>query len=485
MRMIALAEAWKETGGDAVFLCAETMPALEKRIRGEGFSIETIGARPGTAEDLEATCAAIARYESGDTEIPVALDGYQFNSDFQRGLKITGCRLLAMDDYGHAGFYHADWVLNQNISAYEDLYPRRSNATRLLLGPKFALLRKEFMRYRGWQRDVPEAARKVLVTLGGSDSHNITKKVIDALAGTGLEVRVAVGGSNPHLSSLREAAQQVSRGDTKVDLVVNSSDMPQLMAWADMAVAAGGSTSWELAYFGLPAVFIILASNQEQIARELERRGFGICLGDHSKLDLQLLREALSRLAADPELRAAFAARGREIVDGLGGERVASLLAREDEIHLRPVSEEDFRLIWDWANDPVTRANSFESAAIPWEQHREWCESKVNNPRCSFWIAANKNLGRVGVVRFDRDDGEATISLSVDPQARGRGYGMEIIKRACDRLFQSSEVNLVRALIKPANKASIKAFERAGFHRDVGIKVKGQPAEQYLLYRNP
>jgi RimJ/RimL family protein N-acetyltransferase len=65
------------------------------------------------------------------------------------------------------------------------------------------------------------------------------------------------------------------------------------------------------------------------------------------------------------------------------------------------------------------------------------------------------------------------------------GYGRKIIESACDRVFQSSAANLVRALIKPTNKASIKAFERAGFHRDVGTRVKGQPAEQYLLHRTP
>ena len=312
----------------------------------------------------------------------------------------------------------------------------------------------------------------------------MTKKVIDALDGTGFEVRVAVGGTNLHLSSLREAAHEVSRGDTKVDLFVNPSDMPQLMSWPDMAVAAGGSTSWELAYFGLPTVLIILASNQEQSARELERQGFGICLGDHSKLDLHLLREVLNRLAADPKLRAAFAARGREIVDGLGAERVVSFVSNENGVEFRSVKEEDFRMIWEWANDPAARANSFECSPIPWEQHKEWCESKMNNTNCSFWVASNHNREQVGVVRFDHHDGEANISVSVAPHARGRGYGRKIIESACDRVFRSSAANLIRALIKPANKASIKAFERAGFHRDVGIKVKGQPAEQYLLYRN-
>jgi UDP-2,4-diacetamido-2,4,6-trideoxy-beta-L-altropyranose hydrolase len=326
MRMIALAEAWKETGGDAVFLCAETMPALKKRIRGEGFSIETIGARPGTAEDLEATCAAIARYESGDTEIPVALDGYQFNSDFQRGLKITGCRLLAMDDYGHAGFYHADWVLNQNISAYEDLYPRRSNATRLLLGPKFALLRKEFMRYRGWQRDVPEAARKVLVTLGGSDSHNITKKVIEALDGLNVDVKVAVGGSNPHLASLRVTVAEMVNKPVGIELMVNPENMPELMAWADLAVAAAGSTSWELLFMGLPSVFVITAENQKQNARVMEEMKLGISVGEHSDFERSVWKEKINSIIKDQAFRESISEKSVQALDGLGVQRVLSLM---------------------------------------------------------------------------------------------------------------------------------------------------------------
>jgi len=485
MRMIALGQAWRGEGGEVFFLCAEITPALEERVRTEGFNLEKLATVPGSKEDLEATCSAISRHTGKPSRVAVALDGYQFGSDFQRGFKNEGCRLLVVDDYGHADFYHADLVLNQNICAHSSLYESRDDATKLLLGPEYALLRREFLQFHNRAGDVPERAAKLLVTLGGADADNVTEKVIDALAGSSLEVKVAVGGSNPHLASLRQAAEEASRGTTKIDLVIDSREMPQLMAWADMAVAAGGSTSWELAYFGLPSVFLILASNQEQIGRELERQGFGICLGDHSKLGLQLLREALSRLAADPELRAAFAARGREIVDGLGAERVASFLSNENGIEFRPVKEEDFGMIWEWANDSQTRANSFESAAIPWEQHRKWCESKMNNAQCIFWVASNHDREQVGVVRFDHHNGEATISVSVAPHARGRGYGRKIIQTASDRFFHSSAVSLVRALIKPANKASIRAFEWAGFHRDVETKVKGQPAEQYLLYRNP
>ena len=484
MRMVALAQAWRQSGGEVVFLCSDIPPPLVQRIREEDFPIERITAAPGSFDDLEDTTAAVSRNAACGRPISVALDGYQFGADFQLGLKETGCRLLVVDDCGHAGAYHADIVLNQNISAREELYARRDEGTELVLGPRFALLRREFVDHRGWVRTIPNQAKKLLVTLGGTDADNVTKRVIDALAGSDLEVKVAVGGNNPHLPSLRQAAKAAIGGKTRVELVVNESDMPSLMQWADMAVAAGGSTCWELAFTGLPPLFIILAENQEENAHELERQGFGLCIGRHWDFDADAFRLAINRLAADSTLRAGFAARGRDMVDGLGARRVASLLKGEADFVLHSVTQADCDLLWEWANDPATRANSFDSAPIPWEQHKEWCHAKLQDPRCSFWIAENADFGKIGVVRFDRHDSEATISVALAPHARGRGYGKKLISSACDRVFASSEVNLVRALIKPANKASVRAFESAGFRQDAGAMVKGQPAEQYLLHRN-
>ena len=483
MRMIALAQAWRQSRGEVVFLCSDITPSLEQRIREEDFPIERLTAAPGSVEDLEATRAVISRNTTSDRSVSVALDGYQFAADFQLGVKKAGCRLLVVDDYGHANAYHADFVLNQNISARKELYDQRDEDTELLLGPRFALLRREFGDHRGWVRVVPNKATKLLITLGGADADNVTKRVIDALAGSGLEVKAVVGGSNPHLPDLCQAAEATSGGETSVKLEVNASDMPSLMQWADMAVAAGGSTAWELAFTGLPPLFVILAENQEMNARELERQGFGLCVGRPSDFDADVIRAAINRLADDTRLRAGFAAHGRGMVDGLGAHRVASLLKGEPDLELQSVTEADFELLWEWANDPATRANSFESSSIPLEHHKAWCHEKLHDPKCSFWIAANADFGKVGVVRFDRHDSEATISVALAAHVRGRGYGKKLIASACDQIFASSEVNLVRAFIKPANTTSIRAFESAGFLRDAGTMVKGKPAEQYLLHR--
>jgi UDP-2,4-diacetamido-2,4,6-trideoxy-beta-L-altropyranose hydrolase len=484
MRMIALAQAWRQSGGNGVFVSADITPPLEQKIRDEGFGVEKITTVPGSREDLAATRAAVSARDAGGRSVAVALDGYQFDGSFQSGLKEAGCRLLVVDDYGHADSYHADFVLNQNISARDALYARKDWGTELLLGPRFALLRQEFLGNHFTQRSIPRRASKLLVTLGGADADNVTKKVIEALAGSGLEVKVAIGGSNPHLESLREAAQTATAGGTRVDLAVNANNMPGLMHWADMAIAAGGSTCWELAFSGLPSIFVILADNQEQNARELERQGFGLCLGRHTDLTGSPLRDAVDRLAGDAASRAAFASRGRELVDGLGAQRVAARLWGDCDLELLPATENDFELLWQWANDPMTRANSFNSSPIPWEKHKDWCHAKLQDVCCCLWMVATPTLGKIGIVRFDRAGPEATVSISLAPEARGKGYGHGIITAACQQLFQSSETKLVRAVIKPENKASTRAFEQAGFLRGEDTAVNHQTAQQYLLHRN-
>jgi RimJ/RimL family protein N-acetyltransferase len=138
-------------------------------------------------------------------------------------------------------------------------------------------------------------------------------------------------------------------------------------------------------------------------------------------------------------------------------------------------------LLWEWANDPVTRQNSFNSAKIPWEEHSAWCQKKLADADYRLWIASNGGNAPVGCVRFDGKESEATISLTVAPNARGKGYGTKIIQQACDRLFAESQFRLVHAYIKPENTVSVKVFEAAGFRYDSDAVCKQQTGRHYTL----
>ena len=86
-------------------------------------------------------------------------------------------RLLLADDYGHSVRYTAEIVLNQNLSADERVYENRAAHTKLLLGPRYALIRSEFLDRRRDLSPVAERARRILVTMGGADPDNATRVV--------------------------------------------------------------------------------------------------------------------------------------------------------------------------------------------------------------------------------------------------------------------------------------------------------------------
>jgi len=325
MRMIALGQAWQAQGGEVHFLCAEITPALEQRLASEGFHLSRVHATLGSQEDLSETMRLISETLQADSQnARVVLDGYHFGSDYQLGIKAAGFKLLVVDDYGHADFYHADWVLNQNISAREELYDKRSPDTKLLLGPKFAMLRKEFLAYKGWQRKIAPVAKKILVTLGGSDPDNVTLKVIQAMIDLDLHAKVVIGGSNPHLREIENFIQSQNNSTALIEVIVNATNMPELMAWADVAVAAAGSTCWELAFMGLPSMFVILAENQVEIAMQLDAEGFGICLGNGVGLKNEKLAQAISTHARNENFLQTVSELARKMVDGLGAQRIVS-----------------------------------------------------------------------------------------------------------------------------------------------------------------
>jgi|SRR6266481_1244081 len=320
MRCLALAQRWKDAAGHAIFAMAETTPAVEERVRAERLDLVRLTESAGSAEDADGT----ARWARQNAANWVAVDGYVFGPEYQAHLKRAGLQVLLVDDIALAGRYSADLVLNQNPHACEALYPNREASTRLLLGPRFTLLRREFGAWGGWKRKIPPVARKVLVTLGGSDPDNITACVAAAIMSEPeLEGIVVAGGSNPHLPKLRELMEENGR---TVRLLENVGNMPELMAWADVAVSGAGTTTWEMCFMGLPALLIVLADNQEPVARHLAEQGMVVNLGRGATVTGKAIVDRLRSVVSSRNLRQAMAERTRSLVDGGGAERVVAAL---------------------------------------------------------------------------------------------------------------------------------------------------------------
>jgi len=322
MRCLALAQGWQAQGGQATFVTACDNDRLLHRLRYEGFQVIILEEAYPDPKEWGTTSQVLA----AQSDSWVVLDGYHFDQAYQKRIKEGGNRLLVIDDMAHLDNYVADLVVNQNIYAAQLNYPCEPN-TRLLLGTEFVLLRKEFWPWRGWKREIIGKGRKVLVTMGGSDPNNQTIKIIHALEFLNLEdleIVVIIGASNPYYRIIKSV---ISGSKRKIRLVQNVTNMPELMSWADVAVIAGGSTSWEAAFLGLPCVQLVIAENQQRIADELKKANVVLNLGWYEGVVSEHITKALSHLLGDIKQRRKLSNNGQYLVDGNGYKRILSFMS--------------------------------------------------------------------------------------------------------------------------------------------------------------
>lgn len=318
LRCLALAQALADQR-DIHFALATVVPAVERRIRGEGYRVHRLdGVTPGSPGDAQATAALI--HDAGADWIVV--DGAQFDDAYQREVLAAAGRLALIDDLGQfVGV--ADLVVNHGLHAGEALYEGRTRPGAVqLLGPRYALLRREF----GLVRARPEAARAgLLVLMGGTDAAGVTMRVVDVLLGERElpPATVVIGSSAPGIDELR--ARAAAAGE-RLQLRVDETDVADVMARAVVAIAAAGGTTLELCCLAVPALLLAVAPNQVPVAEAAGRAGVAVNLGWHEDLKPGRLLSELWRLLEDHRRRARMAALGRALVDGHGAERVARVI---------------------------------------------------------------------------------------------------------------------------------------------------------------
>lgn len=330
---------------------------------------------------------------------------------------------------------------------------------------------------------IKQTARKVLVSLGGSDPRNHSLKVIQALQETALpelEITVIAGANNPHTGELEKAA---NTSNVPVRIVCDTQNMFKMMAGADIAVSSGGTTVWELAFTGVPTILIIQAENQRMPAEALHRGGEALYLGWADKISIKKLAREFERFLTDKRTRREMSFSLQTLVDGEGSSRLIMHIKNE-KLRLRRTFKKDCKLIWEWANDQAVREASFSSEPIPWEAHLQWFTGKQKDPRCFHFMALDEHDIPVGQIRFDIQGEEAEVSVSIDKQRRGYAYGSTLIKTAVKKILLLNQVKIIHAYVKPDNGASIEAFKKAGFQELPYVMKQSQPARHFIREKN-
>jgi len=155
---------------------------------------------------------------------------------------------------------------------------------------------------------------------------------------------------------------------------------------------------------------------------------------------------------------------------------------------VEPAGAGHARLVWQWANDPVARQNSFTTEPIPWEAHCAWWEGAFASPHIRMWMLLER--GRpVAQIRYERAAvgaeraavGAAEVSVSVASSDRGRGIGTRALRMTAPLAVRELGVSELVAWVKVGNLASVRIFEKAGYARAGPLQVRGVPAYRFEL----
>ena len=227
-----------------------------------------------------------------------------------------------VDDLNRQPF-NTDFVINGNL--YAPGLPYRGKA-RFLLGTRYLLMREEFVGVplRLPNRDVEH----ILITFGAADMENVTPEILRALKiyehFKDLHWHVVIGPVFRNVAGITAETRDYPNVTLHYSPVIKD-----LIDFCDISISAAGSTTYELAACGVPALLIITADNQVRLAQEAERQGMAINLGWYHELDVARLYSALDKLIINYELRVQMAMHGQELIDGRGARRVAAILVDE------------------------------------------------------------------------------------------------------------------------------------------------------------
>lgn len=475
MRCLALAHALRAHDVVCRFLTRALPGHLQDRIADEGFEVVLLPAphgKPPKGPPAHAHWAGVdwvqdaAETRGALIAMPsdwLVMDHYAFDARWQAAARPEGTKLMVIDDLVDRP-HDCDLLLDQNFgrnaSDYDGLVP--DSCTRLT-GPRYALLRPEFSEARASALSdrIGRGLKHLLITMGGIDRVDATSTVLNALRHASLpadlSITVIMGSKAPALNSVRALARAMP---CPTNVMVDVSDMAERMAAADLAISAGGGTTWERCCLGLPSIIVETAENQAGMARTMARAGAGIDPGPLLAPEFaQNLQSALAEVS-DPAHLDAMSEQAAAICDGDGVARVLAILSPA-EVWLRAASRADARRVWEWRNT-VDQTSRITRGDTPYQRHDAWFCHALNDPTRIIRTLLEGDFP-CGYLRLDRDEELcARISICLSAEARGKGLAKELLKEA-DRLAVHFGIERLNAEIHPQNDVSRRAFKSAGY----------------------
>ena len=259
MRSLSLGEALLDEGFGVELVSFELAPSLQSLATSCGVEVVELSCAPRSSEDAQFVLQRNANI--------VVVDGYEFSREFFAGLEASSTPFAIIDDNAETNAQSPSAVINQNPHASASMYAHLQGEPKMLLGLQYAMVRKEVREVAAM--NLPSREGEVFVAMGGADFLGLTAPLVEALAETGLQIRVAVGHANTHRAHIQKLADQLGNVT-----LIEQQDYVSSLASAHVAVLAAGSSLWEACAVGTPSIGLVVADNQFASANAAKKLGF-------------------------------------------------------------------------------------------------------------------------------------------------------------------------------------------------------------------
>jgi len=452
-------------------------------------TVPAVGQSGHSVVELDAIEGATSRIEASAPDL-VVVDHYRLDGSFEAVGRAVGARVLVIDDLANRS-HDCDLLLDptpgRSAGEYAGLVP---SGCRTLMGPDYALVRPQFRAQRraSNKRRTGGRVQRILINMGATDAVNCTRLALDAIsqAVPHVDVDLLLGATAPHL---RDLQAYVDTFDDSICLHVGIENVAELMSAADIAIGAGGTSSYERCAVGLPTLLIITADNQSTLARGLEALGAVENLGSHEKLDAAAVAGRLADLCGDHARCEQIAKRAADLCDARGATRVLLELVEPTttqdgrSVRLRLVSAEDEQIMLEWQRHPSTRRFA-RNPQVPTEaEHHAWLSEQLVSVNAIPTLIEHGGVP-AGVLRFKQQEGAAQsavyrVSILVAPEHRRTGLALAALRMG-RQVLPGAELT---AETLPGNHASAALFEAATYQREEDGLFHSHPISSSMTQR--
>lgn len=312
IRCLRIANKLRDKNADCSFICKELSGNLIKLIKDHGFKVflltnEIIKYNENSSiivdklfnwkNDALQTAKILKNLQTNT----LIVDHYDIDKKWEEYQKPYCKKIMAIDDLDNR-IHSVDIILDQNL--FPNIQRRYLNSNKnckKFIGLEYAFLDPNFIKKRKLIKRQKKEVSKIFIYLGNTGSSNILRRILKVFIDNSLnkfKVEVIFTGD----AEERNKIINLSKNHKFIKLLDTQPNLADIMSSADLSIGAGGLTTWERIYLGLPSAVVTVADNQKECSEYLNSLGLIWLIGHHDQVGDNKITDDIKKLLSSENL---------------------------------------------------------------------------------------------------------------------------------------------------------------------------------------